>query len=355
MGVGVCPPQVSRAHEIENLINEKAGTQDLNDSDFDDSADEGANEPIEISSDKEEDGSPVPSPLPPAGPAPIKSAIAQSACNDVSRRTGRASSGPDLISKLSRVFDPDTQKARDTERANCSLQNTHFLAQSQQLRDLQQSNERLHQQLTDLQARLQEANRNCDQVELKLEMLQMPGMGMGRPVPQRSVQHRQRRTTGIPKKKHKCEETYPEGGGSTWWVTDEEDIASDESREYDGYYARKRDHILQQSPSPFRHPKSSREHNRNSASRFLRPSTPHPCTHTLTFRSPSPFCSAVSDRNNTYVHAPGLNLTKSDRPIARPSRSVMGPPASVEGTGVELTISPQRGPPVSFVISPIHP
>jgi hypothetical protein len=226
MGVGVCSPQVSWAHEIENLINKKASTRDLNDSDFND---EGANELIKISSDKEEEGSPVPSPLPPAGPAAVKSAIARSICNGNSHHTGQASSGPDLISNLSRVFDPDTQKAHDAECANCSLKNTHFLVQSQQLCDLQQSNEHLHQWLTDLQAQLQEAGCNCDLAELKLEMLQMPGIGMSRPAPQRSEQCRQCHVIGMPKKKCKCEETYPEGGGSTWWVTDEEDIASDES------------------------------------------------------------------------------------------------------------------------------
>ena len=132
-GVGVCPPHVSWAHEIENLINDKAGTRDLDDSDFDGSAGEGANKPIEISSDEEE-GSPIPS------PPPVKSAIARSTHKNTLCCTAQGASGPDLISNLSRVFDPEVQKAQDSEWANCSLQNTHFLAQSQQLCDLQHSN-----------------------------------------------------------------------------------------------------------------------------------------------------------------------------------------------------------------------
>ncbi|KAJ8582171.1 hypothetical protein M405DRAFT_750637, partial [Rhizopogon salebrosus TDB-379] len=34
-GDGVCPPEVTRAHQIDELINERAGTCDLNDTDFD--------------------------------------------------------------------------------------------------------------------------------------------------------------------------------------------------------------------------------------------------------------------------------------------------------------------------------
>ncbi|KAG2336469.1 hypothetical protein BDR05DRAFT_953347 [Suillus weaverae] len=34
-GDGVCPPDVTRAHELDVRINERAGTRDLNDSDFD--------------------------------------------------------------------------------------------------------------------------------------------------------------------------------------------------------------------------------------------------------------------------------------------------------------------------------
>jgi hypothetical protein len=39
-GDGVCPPDVTRAHHIDQLINERAGTCDLNDTDFDDNNDD---------------------------------------------------------------------------------------------------------------------------------------------------------------------------------------------------------------------------------------------------------------------------------------------------------------------------
>jgi len=37
-GTGVCPPEALRAHSINDLINERAGTCELNDSDFKDVA-----------------------------------------------------------------------------------------------------------------------------------------------------------------------------------------------------------------------------------------------------------------------------------------------------------------------------
>ncbi|KIN98831.1 hypothetical protein M404DRAFT_76447, partial [Pisolithus tinctorius Marx 270] len=35
-GTGVCPPEVLQAHHVDDLINEQAGTHELNDSDFED-------------------------------------------------------------------------------------------------------------------------------------------------------------------------------------------------------------------------------------------------------------------------------------------------------------------------------
>jgi hypothetical protein len=64
-GVGECPPQVQRAHEIEYLINERAGTRDLDDDDFDASNDDDNNTDdtenhshISISSDGDDDPPP---------------------------------------------------------------------------------------------------------------------------------------------------------------------------------------------------------------------------------------------------------------------------------------------------------
>ncbi|KAF7358365.1 hypothetical protein MVEN_00886500 [Mycena venus] len=47
-GDGDCPPDVKRAHRIEGLINQKADTRDLSDSEFDDAGAAGTTPPFEI-------------------------------------------------------------------------------------------------------------------------------------------------------------------------------------------------------------------------------------------------------------------------------------------------------------------
>jgi hypothetical protein len=112
-GDGVCPPDVTRAHEIDALINERAGTRDLNDLDFD--------------ADASQDDSCNVSP-------PIKhTAVTQATCTDapVPRRQGAAAS--ELLTHISSAFDPAVQEAQDEQRANQSLANTQLLTQAQQL------------------------------------------------------------------------------------------------------------------------------------------------------------------------------------------------------------------------------
>jgi hypothetical protein len=75
-----------------------------------------------------------------------KTAIARSACDQVPCCNAHSSQGTDLITSLSQVFNPKAQKSRDVERASCSLQNTQYLALTQQLQDLQWVNEQLHLQ-----------------------------------------------------------------------------------------------------------------------------------------------------------------------------------------------------------------
>jgi hypothetical protein len=70
----------------------------------------------------------------------------------------------------------------------------------------------------------------------------------------------------------------------------------------------------------------------------------------------------MHSHNNTTVHAPGLDLAKTDLDIqgVGPSRAQstnFNDTASVNvgGDAVELTVSPRRGTAVSFVISPVQP
>lgn len=199
------------------------------------------------------------------------------------------------------------------------MQNTQLMALTQQVRDAQQVTEAVRSQLADVQQRLQETDRARDRAEFRLEMIQMSQS--------QSVQLSERHSRSAhaprrPKRMHKCEESYPEGGGKTWWVTDDEDMYSDESRDWeDGAYVRP--------PPRFNHSHRNRlssSTSRRKSTRFQAPTPPRPLRNSFQ-REGTPF--------------PHINT--------RPSDAL---PGNFHGEAVELTVSPHRGPPVSLIISP---
>ncbi|KAG1765103.1 hypothetical protein EDD22DRAFT_732352, partial [Suillus occidentalis] len=193
-GDGVCPPDVTRAHQIDALINERAGTRDLNDADFDDNHDD--NDSRSVSSDPDE----------PQHVAVTKATRTEA---PVPRRNTRGAVATELLTRLSGAFDPATQRARDNERADRSLANTQLMTQAQQLRDAQNRIDTLHAQLFDLRSKLYDSQRACDKAELRVEMLQS----------QISGSHRKLRSPP-PKRKSLMHEHYPDGGQSIRWLSD---------------------------------------------------------------------------------------------------------------------------------------
>ncbi|KAG1729880.1 uncharacterized protein EDB91DRAFT_1252923 [Suillus paluster] len=102
-GDGICPPDVTCAHEIDMLINERAGTHDLNDS------------------------------MPTTVMMTCKMLLPPSSIRQslVPRRRGAAAS--ELLTHISGTFDPAIQEAWDEQRTNRSIANTQLLTQAQQL------------------------------------------------------------------------------------------------------------------------------------------------------------------------------------------------------------------------------
>ncbi|KAG2031842.1 hypothetical protein BDR03DRAFT_1015728 [Suillus americanus] len=143
-GDRVCPPDITRAHELDALINEHAGTRDLNDSDHDTYNDE-------LNCNKQT--------------VKVK--------NRYTYATSPSAAASELLSCISGTFDPAVQQARDKDHATRSLANTQLLAQGQQLHGANGVTEKLQTQLFDLQTRLYEAKHERDLIQLRLEMMQM--------------------------------------------------------------------------------------------------------------------------------------------------------------------------------------
>ncbi|KAF8142345.1 hypothetical protein K438DRAFT_1878227 [Mycena galopus ATCC 62051] len=158
-GRAVCPPEIKRAHHIEGLIDQRANTRVLSDSDVDVDVDGGgdpsSDEGVEV--------------VPPA--SSVRTAVARRAPSPPIRRSHV--NAPDLVNTISKVFDPEAQKTCETDRAQRSFQTTHLFSLTQQLRDAQTANENLRNQITTMQTRVHDVERARDRAEMKLEMVQV--------------------------------------------------------------------------------------------------------------------------------------------------------------------------------------
>ena len=157
-GRGECPPHIERAFEIEDKINERAGTRDVNDSQLDEPVTDTASitsDRIEISSDDEQDKT---------------VATVKRAASPVLRRK-QNTTGVGLMKKIADSLDPSTQRQRDNDRAEHNLSAVQILTLSQQLRDAHQVSHTLRSEITQLLTRVHTAESARERLELKLEFL----------------------------------------------------------------------------------------------------------------------------------------------------------------------------------------
>jgi hypothetical protein len=127
-GEGERPREVQRAHEIEDLINTKAGTRGVDDDSEleDDSSDSDVPKVVE----------------------PVRSAIARRAASPPLRRS--RTSAADAVNTLVRSLDPAALRARDDARAHHSFERTQFMTLSSQLDGLRNQISALQQENSDL-------------------------------------------------------------------------------------------------------------------------------------------------------------------------------------------------------------
>ncbi|KAJ7205079.1 hypothetical protein C8J57DRAFT_1100439 [Mycena rebaudengoi] len=152
-GDAACPPEIKWAHQIKELINQHAGTRDLNDSDFDDDAARG------VSSDEAEVAERHPVCITVACHVPTPPLLCNSRIN-----------GLNVINQLSCAFDPNIQRQQDDKRSQCSLHNTQLLGLTQQLCDTQATIKSLHNQMAIMQGHSNNVEQARDRAEPHLEL-----------------------------------------------------------------------------------------------------------------------------------------------------------------------------------------
>lgn len=169
-----------KARKLNDLINAKAATQDLSDSELMHEAEESASivGDVDADGDIEEVPPPVPA-MPPQAATSTAVVTARTVRNlpierpaesSVDRRSARSSTAADTMRSIVRAFDPSTQRARDQERGERLTTSTQILAMSQQLRDVQSVNESLRRDLNDVRDRLRESERAKDLAEMRLDI-----------------------------------------------------------------------------------------------------------------------------------------------------------------------------------------
>ncbi|KAJ7223049.1 hypothetical protein GGX14DRAFT_332240, partial [Mycena pura] len=201
-GDAECPPEIKRAHQIEQLINDKVGTRGLSDDSL--SENDGASD-VQIVE-------------------PVRTAVARRAASPPLR--SRRTTGADLLTTFNRAFDPITQQAREDARSQRSFETAQLLAATQQLDVLRVENSALKDQINDLK-------RALDRGEFQLQLTRVTGGSLdnkrGRPHRRRSYRNDTRDYSGLQRVQGKirCEKRYPDGGAMTYWVTDASSDASD--------------------------------------------------------------------------------------------------------------------------------
>ncbi|KAJ7934732.1 hypothetical protein B0H13DRAFT_2305509 [Mycena leptocephala] len=206
------PPEVKRAHEIEDLINTKAGTRELDDDDDDDTNDSDVPKAVE----------------------PVRFAVARRAPSPPLRRS-RAPAA-DAVSKIVRSLDPATLRVRDEARAHYSFERAQLMTLSAQV-------DGLRSQLCAVQQENNDLKRERDRVDMERTWAaRLDEVARGRSYGGRSrspSHHRRRRrgqghTTFAERDvlqrvggKVRIEHKFPDGGAATFWETDASSDASD--------------------------------------------------------------------------------------------------------------------------------
>ncbi|KAF8219844.1 hypothetical protein L208DRAFT_1337383, partial [Tricholoma matsutake] len=171
-GEAEVPPHVKRAHAIDDLMNEKAGSRDLDDQDIV-NADP---EVIEVSESKEKDmasckdDKKVVVKVEKAQTGPLARRLSADRISAELSCTRSRNNGQALLANISQVLDPSTRRAHAEEQSVNTLQTGQIFTLSSQLRESQRQVEALRNQLADAERHCHNAERRADHAEL-MEMI----------------------------------------------------------------------------------------------------------------------------------------------------------------------------------------
>ena len=212
-GDAECPPEIERAHEINDRIQAKVACRDLADEEIADFKESDDN-----MSDDADDEAPAsvhrPQPTPRVRTTRGKSTSA----------TTRQSSmkGLNFLDKIAQSLDPNHQAQRDAQRSSALFQSQQLILLQGQVRDLNQLVQTLQTQLADSERRRMDTDRRADRLENQVYISSVMSQAQG----QRPVTHLEQPTTIVPAgsspstsgsgQHRRWEATFRDGGRCSW-------------------------------------------------------------------------------------------------------------------------------------------
>ena len=157
----MCPPEIERAHELNDRIQSKVSCRDLADdeiADFKDDADNSNDGMSDVADD--ETTAPVhhTSQLVPRVRTTRKTSAAAPARQ-------QSVKGSDLLDRIADSLNPQHQAQRDAERTSALFQSQQLILLQSQVRDLNQTVQTLRNQLDDSERRRVSAERRVDRLQ----------------------------------------------------------------------------------------------------------------------------------------------------------------------------------------------
>lgn len=213
------PPHVVRAHVIDDLMNEKAGSRDLDDEDIVDADPE----VIEISEseEKDTDDKKVVVKAEKARTGPLARRLGTDHISAELSRTHSRNNGQTLLANISKVLDPSTQRAHAEEQSFSTLQTGQIFTLSSQLSESQRQVEGLRNQLMDAERRCHNAECRADRAELMGMITESRGPSYG----QRPCGPPQSRGSWRTHRHFRQEIYYADGGRATRYLGSDDDDA----------------------------------------------------------------------------------------------------------------------------------
>lgn len=164
-GDGECPPEIERAHEIDDKIQAKVSCRDLGDDEIADF--KGSNDEMSDGADDEAPPAPIRRPRPTPRIRTTRKESAQAPSRQPSTR------GFDFLDKIAQSLNPEHQAQRDTERTSALFQSQQLIFLQAQIRDLNQLVQALRTQLDDSERRRVDADRRADRFQNQVYVTSM--------------------------------------------------------------------------------------------------------------------------------------------------------------------------------------